>query len=401
MNEDRMPQENIQASDSIWHATLSPPERATLSAGAGKIEHPRPDVLVVGGGLVGLATAYFLAEEGLMVQLIEAETLAAGASGANAGGIWPNDQGPAHASGFQTLAFQSRDLWGRLSLRPEFDFDWRVNGFLNLNADRIGPSAPHLAAQLQEQGYAVQAVDGDQIAALEPNLRPGLTAGLHLPSEAHLHPVKAAVSLARGARRRGAGVNPGVSAIGFSARSARIDRVETTAGPIEPRHLVSATGWTARWLAELNEPLPPLRPVSGQLIATNPQPPLIKSAIAGQFLVIQLQSGEIVTGGSVRESDSLAPDDALSRDFAAAARELIPALGDVPFTRAWCGLRPGTPDGLPIIDRARTADNLWLASGHFKNGVLLAPATGRLLAEWIVRGSAPADLSPFRSDRFA
>jgi glycine/D-amino acid oxidase-like deaminating enzyme len=396
-----MNQEQVLASESVWQATLSSSERAALNEGAGVILHSHPDVLIVGGGLVGLATAYFLAEEGCAVQLIEAAALASGASGANAGGIWPNDQGPSHTSGFQALAFRSRDLWGRLSLRPDFDFDWRVNGFLNLSAERIGPSAPQMAAELQEQGYAVQAVDGEQIAALEPNIRPGLTAGLHLPSEAHLNPVKATLALANGARRRGAGINPGVAALGFTARSGRIERVDTTAGPIEPRHVVSATGWTAQWLAALNEPLPPLRPVGGQLIATEPQPPLIHAAIAARFLVLQLRSGEILTGGNVRESDSLVPDAGLTRELIDAARELIPALREVPFTRAWCGLRPATPDGLPIIDRARTADNLWLACGHFKNGVLLAPATGKLLAEWIVSGNPPPDLAPFQGGRFS
>src|SRR5260370_14676396 len=164
----------MSSRNSIWFATLSAAERTALNAEVNRDLVTTPDVLVVGGGIIGLAAAYFLAERGVTVQLIEAETIACGASGANAGGVWPNDQGPSHPPGFQQLAFLSRDLWGRLSLRPDFDFDWRVNGFLNVNPEKFVPSALECAARMQEQGYTVRAVDAGQIALLEPNLKPGL-----------------------------------------------------------------------------------------------------------------------------------------------------------------------------------------------------------------------------------
>ena len=198
--------------NSIWFATLSQAERRELEVDTRDAILKAPDVLVVGGGIIGLATAYFLADRGASVQLIEAGSIASGASGANAGGIWPNDQGPSHSAGFQPLAFLSRDLWGRLSLRPGFDFDWRVNGFLNVNPEKFVPSAAEYAATSQEQGYTVHTVDAGQIAMLEPALKPGLIAGLHFPSEAHVHPVKAAAAFARAARGKGANIAVGVAA---------------------------------------------------------------------------------------------------------------------------------------------------------------------------------------------
>ena len=346
-------------------------------------------MLVVGGGLIGLATAYYLAERSASVQLIEADSLASGASGANAGGIWPNDQGPSHPAGFQQLAFLSRDLWGRLSLRPGFEFDWRVNGFLNVNPEKFTPVAADCAARYQEQGYTVQAVDAGQISLLEPNLKPGLTAGLHYPSEAHVHPVKGALSFARAARAKGCRIATGVAAKSFVEQSGRIVSVETTAGRCAPRFVVSATGWTADWLRGVSQGFPQLRPVSGQLISTEPLPPLLRGAVGGKFLVLQLRSGEIVTGGNLVESESVTPDSNVSAQFADAARDLLPQLRDVDFRRAWCGRRPATPDGLPIIDRVPGFANLFLAGGHFRNGVLLAPATGKLLSDWIF-ADAPA-----------
>lgn len=389
------------SSSSVWFDTLTATQRAELDATRGAELDVTPDVLIVGGGIVGLALAYFLSESRARVQLIEAGSLASGATGANLGGIWPNDQGGTLAAGFQSLALQSRDLWGRLSVRPGFDFDWRVNGFLNVNPEKFPPSAPEFAARVQEQGYTVTAVDEEQISALEPHLCPGLTAGLHYPSEAHLHPVKAAISLARAAQRHKAGIATGVRATAVQTSGTRVKAVETTAGTITPGNVVVATGWSADWLGETKPLALPLRPVSGQLISTEPLPPFLRGAVGGKCLVLQLRSGEVVAGGSVLESDCLTPDPRVSEAFACAARDLLPALKDVPFIRAWCGLRPGSPDGLPILDRAPTADNLWLACGHFRNGVLLAPAGGKFLAEWILRGGdAPDELTSFRWNRF-
>ncbi len=385
--------------DSIWFATLSAAQRRELDIGVEQEILTTPDVLIVGGGIIGLATAYFLADRGASVQLIEAGTIAGGASGANAGGIWPNDQGPAHPPGFQPLAFLSRDLWGRLSLRPGFDFDWRVNGVLNVDPEKFPPSAAESAARHQEQGYTAHAVDAGQIALLEPNLKPGLNSGIHYPSEAHVHPVKAVLSFVRAARQAGAHLAAGVAARSLVQQANRATRVETTAGTIEPRYIVSATGWSADWLRGTLPQLPPVRSVSGQLISTDPQPPLLTGSVVGKFLVLQLRTGEIVTGGNVLESENVTPDPALSAHFADAARDLIPALHDVSFPRAWCGRRPGTPDGLPIIDRASRIENLFLACGHYKNGVLLAPATGKLLADWILSGTRPEELNPFAADR--
>jgi glycine oxidase len=391
----------MPAPESIWFATLSASERRELDAGADPKILKTADVLVVGGGIIGLATAYFLADRGARVQLIEAGTIASGASGANAGGIWPNDQGPSHTAGFQQVAFLSRDLWGRLSLQPDFDFDWRVNGVLNVNPEKFPPSAPEYAAHFQEQGYTVHAVDAGQIAWLEPNLKSGLNSGLHYPSESHLHPVKAALSFARAARRKRAAIATGVAAVSLAHCERRVTTVETTAGSIEPGYVVSATGWSAEWLRGSLPALPPLRSVSGQMVSTGPLPPLLNGAVVGKFLVLQLRSGEIVTGGNLMESESLIPDPALSAQFADAARDLVPQLRDAAFPRAWCGRRPTTPDGLPIIDRAPGFDNLFLAAGHYRNGVLLAPATGKLLCEWIVSGSPAAELAPFTATRFA
>jgi glycine/D-amino acid oxidase-like deaminating enzyme len=384
----------------VWRATVLPGEvQALYDAGNAAID-PSPDVLVVGGGIVGAAVAYYLADGGARVQLIDAGELAGDATGTGAGGIWPADQGPFHPSGFRDLALASRDLWGRLSLTPGFEFEWRVRGFLNVNAARFGNDAMGFASRAQEAGYTVHAVGAAQISRLEPALADGLACAIHCPSDAHLNPLKAAYSLSAEARRKGALVAPFTRVQCMTRERNCIARVETDRGSIAPRAVVMATGWRTEAWRDLSVRPPPLRPVAGQLIATDPVPPLLNGAVAGDYLVLQLASGQVVTGGNLVEGSATAPDPAASARFASAARALLPALAGVPFVRAWCGLRSATPDCLPVIDRLPGLNNAWLAAGHYRNGLLLAPATGKFLAEWIMSGQRPGILEPFGCARF-
>lgn len=386
---------------SIWPSTLTAAQQESLRSLVSSEILPRPDVLVVGGGLIGLATAYFLAEQGASVQLVTAGTLADGASGTNAGGIWPNDQGLQLPPGFQPLAHLSRDMWARLSLQPGFDFDWRVNGFLNVRASQFGPDASAAARQAQERGFSATAVDAEQIQWLEPKLSRSLVSGLHFPSEAHVNPLKGALAFARGALRKQARLATGVPVQQLILEQGRVLAVETAAGRICPGSVVAATGWQAEWLQPAFEQPLPLRPVMGQMIALEAGSPLLKSGVSGDVLLIPLRTGEILVGASVVETADLLPDPEVTRQFLLAAHALLPELEGRKPTHVWCGLRPGSPDGLPLIDRSPRYENLWVSCGHFRNGVLLAPVSGKLVAEWVLGGDRSQMLEPCRLDRFA
>ena len=389
------------STSSVWFSTLPLAERQELAAlEAAPLLHT-PDVLVVGGGLVGLATAYYAAQRGMRVQVLEAGPLAGAASGANAGGICPNLDGNSYPEGYLPLALLSRDLWGRLSVRPGFEFDWRVPGFLQVDPAAFRFSAVEFMRTGLEQGLSLQAVDAGQLALLEPNLRADLTEGVYYPSEGHLHPVRAALSLARGIRAFGGQVRCKLPALRLEVAGGRVTAVETSAGRIEPGPVVIATGWNAAWLRDLL-PLPwPIVPVSGQMLFTAPLPPLLNRPIGGKFVIFQLRTGEVATGGHLRDGALADPDADLSREIQAAAEELVPALRGVPFEQAWCGVRPATADGMPIIDRLPSADNLFFNGGHFKKGVLLAPASGKLLADWLASGTRPVELDCCAWRRFA
>jgi glycine oxidase len=377
--------------ESVWWSTLTPAQQSELSRDDGLL--PEPDVLVVGGGIVGLAVAHALAAQKQSVQLIEQGTLGGGATAGSAGGIWPADQGPFHPPEFGPLALLSRDLWGRLSLKPDFDLDWRVNGFLTVNPERFQGDASRFAAQAQELGYTVHAIDAEQVARLEPRLAPAPAGGIHCPSDAHLHPLKGAVSFAKAARRAKARLAVETRLVDIQRDAGRVVSVRTSRGECRPRHLVLCTGH------EASLPAGVLRPVWGQLIATEPLAPLMKCTIGGPFLTLQLKTGEVVTGGTQAEGRNLVPDAELSAKLAEGARQLLPGVADLPFTRAWCGVRSTTRDGLPIIDRAPGVANEWLAVGHHRNGLLLAPATAELLARWLLTDDQPEELQGFGLQR--
>jgi glycine oxidase len=112
-----------------------------------------------------------------------------------------------------------------------------------------------------------------------------------------------------------------------------------------------------------------------------------------------MKTGEVVTGGTQAEGRNEAPDAELSAKLAEGARRLLPDVADLRFTRAWCGVRSATRDGLPIIDRAAGVENEWLAVGHHRNGLLLAPGTADLLARWMLTDEQPEELQGFGLQR--
>lgn len=390
--------------DSPWWRSLSLAERQTLEQADTGVRTD-PDVLIIGGGIIGLATAYYLSLRKLSVVVLEAGSLGGQATGGNFGGVWPNDLGPSLPESFQALAFESRDLWGQLSLQPGFSFDWRVNGFINLNPARLVPSARDYADRALEQGYMARAVGHEQIASLEPALSDQFGTGVLHASEAHLHPLKACVGFVTASRRAGVRCLTQTAVDGLTLAGERVTAVHTDGATFTPQRIVFAAGWQLDWLAPHREALGlgslPLRPVSGQILATDPVPPLLRHSVAGEFLVLQLKTGEILTGGNQVEGVADRVDDALADRMQTAARRLVPGLQDVPFTQRWVACRSATPDGLPVIDRSPKCDNLFVAAGHFRTGLLLAPATGKHLADWIATDTHPLPLAPFSARRFA
>lgn len=395
---------------SVWWNRLTDRERAEIAELTAAPSATAPDLLVVGAGLVGLCTAWYAADRGLSVVVIDAGDPLGEASGASFGGVWPNELGSMlglpeespTAAAFQELAFNSRDLWGRLSVRPGFEIDWQVNGFLQVDAQRLQPTAEAFAERAINCGYSLAVCDADQVATLEPALAPCPHGGVRYPSEARLNPLRAGLSLLRGIRQKGGRVVSHSAARGLRMDGDQIEvTVETPSAAVDirPKAVVVATGANLSWLGERAN-LVPIRATTSEAVASEPVAPLLTSTVGGRFLVQQLRTGEIIAGGTTVEGRLDQPRQEMAQEIIAATRKLIPALAETAFPHAWCGTRSTTPDGQPILDLLPGTSRVWLAVGHHRAGVLLATGTGRLLADWIADGTAPDD-GAFRLGRFA
>ncbi|MFF7705551.1 NAD(P)/FAD-dependent oxidoreductase [Streptomyces lydicus] len=388
------------------------------------------DVIVVGGGIAGCAAAERLAGLGLGVLLLERSALAGGATGRNQGGLLPSPL-PACASLFaEAVAY-----YERAERQSEVPFRFRPHGYLLVAADGedMERARDHGRA-LSQAGFPAREVDSRELRELEPGLAPDLAGAVVVEGAHALHPVLAAAAMAGWAGRAGAEIRTHTPVRGLMMDGDRVTGVVTDDGPLAAGAVVLAAGVWSRSLAQQAGSDVPVFGARGWLVRTAPVtgaafrhtlmqstwhgraglksngPPLLADVAApaptGAQVVFSLQplpSGEVVLGSS--SGPALQPDDV--RDgkeavplIAAAAARHAPVLAKTPVCGAWSGVRPMSPDGLPIVGPAPDARGLWLLTGFGIDGMPLAPGTARLLAEHLVSGHRSADADPFAPERF-
>jgi glycine/D-amino acid oxidase-like deaminating enzyme len=328
----------------IWPDQLEPSERARLSPGLPSDLDRAPNVLVVGGGIVGCATAAACVQAGLgSVVLIERDTLGAGASGGAAGLLQPE---------------------GHVGVDPPLFVDFM---------------------RLSLQAWRELEVDWPGGVGLLPLERGGLP-------QARVNPLRAIVRLAAGLPS----VVTGVAVSGVRSIEGRIETVQTTVGEFHPNRVVFATGIPPR-ISGLDVPA---FEVKGHMLcsaATGLKPP---QELADLATVIE--DGRLLMGGTLDVDDEtrVVRPEVTARMWS----ELVaawPLAGDLAVEYTWACFRPAHADHLPVIDRVPGLSNAWLTSGHYKTGILAAPATGRALAAWLTSGSPPSEVAPFALSRLA
>jgi glycine/D-amino acid oxidase-like deaminating enzyme len=372
-------------SRAIWREQLAAGERAALGRGAGVISEQRPDVLVVGGGIVGAATAVACHQAGLgSVLLIEAGQLGSGATGGAAGLLTPeirewSDPGP-----FADMARASLEHWKELELRHPggvglIHLDW-----IGLVPDPEG-FAPH-------QPPAVEWLMPHQLHDVVPGLaRP--MAGAMIRHQARVNPLRAIARLTAALHD----VATAVAAISVTVRGGRVISVGTSAGDVRPGVVVFATG-----RPPVLDGLPldvPSDLVKGHLLVTEPVPVRLPGTVAP--VATQLEEGRLLVGGTFDtgdESPSVRPE--VIETILDGLYTALPALRGIGASHQWCCFRPCHPDGHPVIDRVQGVDNAWFTSGHYRTGILMAPATARALVRWISAGEPPAEAPAWSSTRF-
>jgi glycine oxidase len=373
------------ADTAVWRDELTAAERAQLGRGPGVITEPRPDILVVGGGIAGVATAAACHEAGLgSVLLIEAGRLGSGATGGAAGLLTPEIHEWSDPELFVALARTSLELW------DELEQTWPGGvGLIELDWIGLQPDPEGFALHQRPE---VQWLDPEQVASLVPGLaRP--MAGALIRRQARVNPLRSLVRLASVVPA----VATGTAATSVTVKGGRVVSVATTAGDIQPGAVVFATGMPPV-LDGLQIDLPASR-VKGHLLVTEPSPVMLPGTVAP--VATQLADRRLLVGGTfdVGDESPMVRQDVIDSILEALYVQL-PATQGLGADYRWCCFRPRHPDGRPVIDRVPGLENAWLTSGHFRTGILMAPVTARTIARWISADEPPPEAPAWRVDRF-
>ena len=362
---------------------------------------PRPDVLVVGGGLIGLLIARELTRGGARVEV--ADDRRAGAASPNAAGmIAPIAESSADAA-FARMAIRSRDLWTRLAPALEresgISIDYDDTGSILPVLDEAGRKVlAGIRRQATDLGEPTAELDRTELLGLVPDLRSGIEAGLLLPGEHRVDNRLAAAAAAAALERQGVTLHR-ATVERVAEESAGVSAAGTAFACDAGAVVICGGAWTP---AIQGLPALPIRPVKGQMIAFDRIDwPFTGALRTPSFYAVRRAGNRLLIGASVEHSGfDLSLTDDVGNGLASAAADLLPALRDRQPVEHWAGLRPGTPDGWPLV--GRLSERLHIAAGHFRNGILLAPLTARMIAPMVLGRPAnpvvpvPAAMRPER-----
>ncbi len=410
------------------------------------------EILIVGGGVIGLACAYELQRAGRQVRMLEAGRIGSGSSHGNCGTLTPSHAEPLAVPGVIAKALRwmlkpdaplyiaprfdpalwrwlwnfsrrcnardcrsatharyalldtSRALIEQLVREHSLDCEFADDGVLHVFADPRERDAMFAALpQLREIGIVAEAWDAATIAMNEPSLREGLAGGVLFPGDASLRPDRYVAELARLAREAGCELVEDCAVLGFRRERGRIVGIDTTQGPQRGVDVLIATGaWSPMLARQLGFALP-IQPGKGYSITWDAQraPPRRPLALKERSVCVTAWGSGFRLGSTMEFSgyDSTlnrARLDALERAAGEYMRE--PPTGA--RREEWYGWRPMTWDDLPILGRAPGSDNLWLATGHGMLGVSMSMVTGRLLADLMTAREPIVDPAPYSAMRF-
>ncbi len=361
------------------------------------------DILIIGGGVIGLSTAWYLSGEGASVLVVEQGDIGKQASWAGAGIIPPGNPEHAHTP-IDRLRAHSAAIYPSLSaeLRERTGID---NGFVICGGIEFpDPEEPHLTLPTEEwrgEGIAFQALDREGLVRLEPELAADLDRGVFLPAMAQVRNPRHLRALRAGCAARGVAFETGWPVRRLVNDGHRTLAVEGERGRLSANQfLLSAGAWTEALLADTGF-RPGIRPIRGQMVLFRlPRRGVYPVLLQGKRYLVPRTDGRILAGSTEEDVgfDTSATDEELTglADFAG---RLVPSVQELEIEDFWAGLRPGSPDGLPYLGRVPGWENLHIAAGHFRAGLQLSPATGMVMAQHLLGLKLLLPLDAFRLDR--
>jgi glycine/D-amino acid oxidase-like deaminating enzyme len=414
-----------------------------------------PDVIVIGGGIVGTSTAWHLAQAGARVKLLEKGQIAGEQSGRNWGFIRRQGRDPAEIG----LAARANTLYARLERELGAPVGWVRRGNLRVAEDesKMRQYRDWFVETDAGRSLGTRMIEPAEIQALVPGMAGGWVGGMYTAEDGHADPERVTRAVADAAARVGASIETGTSVVEITARDGRVTGVRTTTGREDAPVVVVAAGiWAARLLRPLRVRLP-VRWVRGTVALTRPQPPITELSIWTPSVAFrQRVDGRVVLGMSgasdfditldslqdvrpflpnyranwrlfrfhigrmlledirrrlppSQQADSFdwplatdpPPNRSKVRRTLQAFGELFPEIPPPNVDRTWAGYMDATPDGLPAIGSVARLDGLYIAAGFSGHGFGLGPAVGEALSQLIVSGHSSVDLTALRPERFA
>jgi glycine oxidase len=369
------------------------------------------DVVVIGAGIIGCATAYHLAGAGLRVAILDTGVVAGEASSAAAGMLAPiSDEPPDHEHPVQQLGLAALRYYDGLDaqLKQETGVDIGLVDAPTLRPAFDEKESARLQAILRNQHQVypdLEWEDASRAFEREPLLPEALLGALVSPSEKNVQAGQVTLAYARGAVLRGARLIEGCPAGRLIVRSGRASGVETAQGPKHAGAVVlSAGAWTAQW--HTRQPEPPVFPQKGQMLALRALPDRqLRHSVQAPGIggIVPKADGLTIVGATVEQVgfDRAVTADGLAILLSALAR-LTPGLRSAQVVRTWAGLRPGSIDGRPLIGASKQIPGLWVGGGHARDGILWGPLTGQIIADLLLERplAYDIDLQAFDPDRF-
>jgi glycine oxidase len=373
------------------------------------------DILLIGGGVIGLTTALTLADRGASVTLIDRQQIGREASWAGAGMLPPGNLARATTSEARLRSY-SHSLWhdfaASLFERTGIDNGYHICGALDL-FDHVSPddapsnqhpaqAASHLNPWLDE-GISVESCDRAQLERRVADLSSRFQSGFYLPDFAQVRNPRHLQSLRAACLQRGVELVECVEGTQFEIDGDLIRSVKTSHRTFSADQIcVTAGAWTTSLLQTLGFTIP-VKPVRGQIVQLQlPSEPFRCCIELGRRYLVPRRDGLILIGSTEEDAGFVKQNTTeCVAELLSFAKSLIPTLAQAEVVRTWAGLRPGSPDELPLLGTVPGYSNLFVGAGHFRSGLQMSPATGRILADLMMGMTPEISLDGFQPDRFA
>jgi sarcosine oxidase subunit beta len=376
-----------------------------------------PHIVIIGGGVIGTSIAWHLAKTSARVTLIESHDLASGSSGAYDGLVFMQSKKPGvHLH----LALESLKRFQSLKKELPVDIEFRqTGGRVIIQTPAQYQAMEKFVREQKEIGLDVCLMDSRKTLAAEPFLSPDIYGSTWSPLDARVNPINLTLGFALGAKKNHARIMTRTNVLGIDTRNDQVIGIATDQGDMAADMVINAAGAGAGRICQMVGIELPIAPRRGQIVVTQATRPMVFSCmisagyIAAKFdpslaeeqgegmSMEQTDNGNLLLG-STREFAGFCRQNTLSgiRRIISRTTVVLPALKHLQVIRTFAGLRPYTPDSLPILGPVASLAGFFMAAGHEGDGIALSPITGELMADMVLGQKTSVSLAPFSPERF-